>query len=422
MPRTRLTVVLTVLGTLALLLVALPGCKSDSNSSTGVPMSITVTGKVITNNNLPIANAPVIITGRPATTTDANGSFTITDVAVPYEVTVVGSKIGITYRGLSRSDPTLVNTRSSAIPPNVATVSGTISGGAGYPQPATRTSIVSLSSAEFTSSATPNPANGGYTLQPNWAGATTSTTILRALQWDKNAAGMPTTYVGYGEKTGVAITAGGTFSGQNIAMTALSNQNISGIVTVPAALVLETKSLLLTFPTKGSVSLGTESGTATAFTYVVPTITGAVLSVTAFAAGSGVGQCSVTKAGIAPGTTGITLTIPDPTILSLPVNAATGVTTTTPFSWSPVSSAIYAVTLVGPGSQYYIVITGGNSGTIPDLTALGLGLPKSASFAWQVQSYGPFSSIDAAAGATGYVPQGDVILSASSIRTFTTAP
>ncbi len=110
MPRTRPAVLLTALGTVVVLLAAFPGCKSDS-SSTGVPTSITVTGKVITVIKLPISNSPVVITGRPATTTDANGSFTVTDVTVPYDVTVVMSdlKVGITYRGLSRSDPTLVD-------------------------------------------------------------------------------------------------------------------------------------------------------------------------------------------------------------------------------------------------------------------------------------------------------------------------
>lgn len=422
MPHTRPAVLLSVLGTGAFLLATFPGCKSDSSSSTGVPTSITVTGKVINSIKLPIANAPVVITGRPATITDANGNFAVTDVTVPYDVTVVGSQIGITYRGLSRSDPTLVNIRASAVLPNTATVSGTISGGGGYPEPATRVSSVNISSGEVTANATPNVTTGTYSMTSAWSGAATITTILRALQWDKNAAGMPTTFLGFGEKTGVAITAGGAFAGQNIAMTALSTQNISGTVSVPAALALENKSLSMAFPNNGTMSLGTEFGTASAFTYVVPTIIGTTLSVTALAAGVGFGQSSVTKTGIAPGTTGITLTIPDPTALSLPVDAATGVTTTTPFSWTPVSSAIYVLALLGPGGTYYLVISGGNSGTIPDLTALGLGLPKSASFSWQVQSHGPFSNIDAAAGATGYISQGDVIHTVSSIRSFTTAP
>ena len=420
MPRTRLAVVLTALGTVVFLLAAFPGCKSDSGS-TGVPTSITVTGKVISGNKLPISNSAVVITGRPATTTDANGSFTVTDVTAPYDLTVVSLKVSFTYRGLSRSDPTIVILLAD-IPPNNATVSGTISGGGSFPLPANRVLNVSLSSPEVSVPASLNITTGAYMANPYWAGGATITMILRALQWDNNAAGMPTTFVGYGEKTGVAITAGGTFAGQNIAMTNVSTQNISGTVIVPAALVLNNKSLSLAFPNNGNMTLGTEVGTATAFTYGVPAITGITLSVGALA-GSGGATSTALKAGIAPGTTGIALTLPDLMALSLPVNAATGVTTTTPFSWTPLSSAIYQMTLYGPGNQpSYLVFTGGNSGTIPDLTALGLGLPKNTLYTWYITSYGPFANIDAAASAYGIYPQGDVIQSASSQRTFTTAP
>ncbi len=345
MPRTCPAVLLTALGTVIFLLAAFPGCKSDS-SSTGVPTSITVTGKVISGSRLPISNAPVVITGRPATTTDANGGFTVTDVTAPYDLTVVSSKVSRIYRGLSRSDPTIVISLGD-IPPNNATVSGTISGGGSFPLPANRILNVSLSSPEVSVPASLNITAGTYTATPYWVGGSTITVILRALQWDNNAAGMPTTFVGYGEKTGVAITAGGTFAGQNIAMTNVSTQNISGTVIVPAALVLNSKSLSLAFPNNGNMTLGTEAGTATAFTYGVPAITGITLSVGALA-GSGGATSIALKAGIAPGTTGITLTVPDLMALSLPVNAATGVTTTTPFSWTPLSSAIYQMTVYRP--------------------------------------------------------------------------
>ncbi len=109
--------------------------------------------------------------------------------------------------------------------------------------------------------------------------------------------------------------------------------------------------------------------------------------------------------------------------LSLPVDAATGVTTTTPFSWTPLSSAIYRMQVVGPANQpTYVVFTGANSGTIPDLTALGLGIPKNTLYTWSLTAYGPFANIDAAAGTNGVFPQGDVIRSMSPERTFTTAP
>ncbi len=424
MSPTRLGHLSLFLGTVALCFTALPGCKSDSDSSTGAPTTITVTGKVITANQQPLANSPVVITGRPATTTDANGAFTVTGVGVPYDVTVAVSatKLGITYRGLSRQDPTLINFLSSAPSVNSATVSGTVSGGAGYPQPATRTSSVLVNSTEVSASATPNSGTGAYTRIANWDGATTITVSLHALQWDVNPSGMPIAFNGYGEKAGVSVTAGGTFAGQNIAMTAVSSQTISGSIVVPATLSLSGKSLSLRWPTKGSMFLGSEGGTATTFTYAVPVVTGTTLSVSMSATGGGA-LSIVTKTGLAPGTSGIALTIPTPPALSLPVEAATGVGITTPFSWSPVASTIYLLLVSGPANQPdYVVVTGSPTATIPDLNTLGLGLPAGLAYTWTVYAFGPFANIDAAAGPTGFIPQGDAASASSSSRTFTTAP
>lgn len=424
MHRINIALTAALLVSLAILLLPLAGCKSDSSSGSGPGGTITVAGKVVSATLQPIANSPVVITGLPATVTDANGAFSIAGVTTPYDITVVvsASKLGVTYRGLTRSDPTLVNFLSSVAPPNSATVSGTVSGGAGYPQPATRASAVLLTSTETSRSATPNATTGAYSLTTNWTGATTITAILHALQWDKNAAGMPTAFTGYGEKTGVSITAGGTFAGQNVAMTAATGGTIAGTVTVPAGLTLSSKALSLVYNTNGSVSLGSESGTATSFSYTVPVLSGTTLSVTSVATGA-TGTSIVQKSGIAPGATGVALTLPSPPAPSLPVAAATGVTTTTPFSWAPIASTVYLFLVSGAGTQpSYLVITSSPTATIPDLTSLGLGLPKGIGYTWSVIAFGPFANIDASASATGLIPQVDMIQSQSASRTFTTAP
>jgi hypothetical protein len=151
-------------------------------------------------------------------------------------------------------------------------------------------------------------------------------------------------------------------------------------------------------------------------------VTGTTLTVGAGASGA-TGTSTVQKSGIASGATGIALTLPAPPAPSLPVDAATGVTTATPFSWAPIGSTIYLVLLNGPASQPdYLVITSSPTATIPDLTALGLGLPKGIAYTWNIIALGPFANIDAAAGATGILPQTDAIQATSGGRTFTTAP
>jgi hypothetical protein len=425
MPRTRLALLASLLVIAAILCTLLPGCKSDSDSSTGPGGTITVAGKVIGVGLQPLANSPVVIKGLPPTTTNASGLFSISGVTVPYDLTVAvsASKLGITYRGLTRTDPTVINFLSSGPTTNSAAISGTISGGAGYPEPATRTSSVVLSSAEVSATTSPNSATGAYSMTANWDGAATITTTLHALQWDKSAAGMPAAYNGYASKTGVTVTAGGTFASQNIALTAVSAQTISGTVTVPAALGLASKTMSLQFAPKGAMPLGTESGAATAFTYVVPMITGTTLSVSALASGAA-GTSSATDAGVAPGTNGIAITLLEPSALSLPVNAATGVTTSTPFTWTPVSGSIYILLLNGPAGQPdYLVVTSTTTTTIPDLTDLGLGLPAGQSYTWNVITFGPFTSLDAASGQTGFILQNaDFNQTTSASRSFMTAP
>jgi hypothetical protein len=424
MPRTNVALSLVLGVSLVTLLLILPGCKSDSSSGPGTGGTITVSGKVVSGSLQPITNSPVVIAGLPATVTDASGAFTIPGVTTPYDITVVlsASKLGITYRGLTRPDPTLVNFLSSPPAPNSATVGGTVSGGGGYPQPATRTSAVLLTSTETSGSGTPNATTGAYSLTTTWSGATTITTVLHALQWDRNAAGMPTAFTGYGEKTGVTVTAGGTFAGQNVAMTAATGGTIAGTVTVPAGLTLSSKAMSLVFATKGTISLGSESGTGTSFSYVVPVVPGTTLSVTASASGA-TGSVSAQKSAIASGATDVALTLPSPPAPSLPVDAATGVTIATPFSWTPINSTVYIVILNGPATQPdYLVITSSPTATIPDLTALGLGLPKGIAYSWNILALGPFANIDAAAGATGILPQTDGVQASSGGRTFTTAP
>lgn len=425
MSRTRLPILTAIVGALAFLIVFTPGCSKDSDSSTGATGGvITVTGKVVSATLRPVPNTPVVIAGLPATTTDANGAFSIPGVTPPYDITVVisASKLGIIYRGLTRPDPTLVNLLSAVAAPNSATISGTVSGGAGYPQPANRTSGVVFVATEATGGAAPNNTTGAYTMPLGWEGATTITGVLHALQWETNAAGMPQAFNGYTSKSGVTVSSGGTFAGQNLAMTTVTGATVSGTITVPATVTLAQKFLRLQFSSDRSLQLGSETGSATAFTYNVPTVTGTTISIAATGMGGG-GSSSTIKAGITPGATNVALALIEVPQLSLPVNAATNVTTTTPFSWTAAASVVSVLIFNGPAGQPdYLIFTGAASTTIPDLNSLGLGLPAGVSYTWNVTLIGPHASLDAAAGSNGFMPLGDQLSAGSSSRTFTTAP
>ena len=85
----------------------------------------------------------------------------------------------------------------------------------------------------------------------------------------------------------------------------------------------------------------------------------------------------------------------------------------------------------GAGAPSYYVLTSGTSATIPNMKPFGLGLPVSTSYSWFVFGFGPFATVDAAAGSAGFITAllgvpvaatGDVYYGQSASRTFTTAP
>lgn len=97
------------------LLLALAACGGGG----GGPVTITVAGKVVGTNNLPVNGVPVVISGRPSVITAADGTFSVAGVTAPYDATVVNAttKRSIVYKGLTRPDPTLLLVGSIPAPP-----------------------------------------------------------------------------------------------------------------------------------------------------------------------------------------------------------------------------------------------------------------------------------------------------------------
>ena len=210
------------------------GSVTASANVTAASSTITVAGTVVSQYAGPLPNVPVIITGYPSTTTDVSGHFTISGVSTPYEVTVVSvsSKRAIVYRGLTRPDPTLYAVELVLLMfPYSSTISGAVSGGAGFPQPANHTTTVAFSSDHAGGNGTASVGSGAYSVAVSWDGPTITTGSLHALQWEE-ASGLPLTYKGYGTKAGVALADGGVFTGQNIAMSAVPTATMTGAVRV----------------------------------------------------------------------------------------------------------------------------------------------------------------------------------------------
>jgi len=406
------------------------GSASADATVTAASSTITVTGTVIGQFTGPLPNVPVIISGHPSTTTDASGNFTVSGVAMPYEATVVAtaSKRAMVYKGLTRPDPILYSVDLSlAMFPYSATLSGTISGGTGFPQPANHRTAVAFASDEAGGTNTANGATGAYSLGLGWAGPVTTTGTIHGLQWEE-ASTLPVTYKGYGTNAGVALADGGVFTGQNITMSSIPTATLSGTVIVPSGYSLGIKIVSAVFGRAGSIDVVADGSSTASFSYATPSIPGVSLGLRVIASSS-TGNTNIWRVGLDPSASGLTITIPVAPSQTLPVNAATNVDTTTVFSWTGFNQGVHLVYFNGPlGEPDYYVVTGATSTTIPNLNTIGLGLPASTAYQWQIRGVAPFASVDDAAGPGGFYPPpgtnpaSDGALGQSSTRDFTTKP
>lgn len=410
--------------TLMPLLAACPG-------SGGATPTLTVAGAVIGINLQPVASAPVVITSGSAsfsTTTNASGAFSVSGVTPPYDATVVAGNQALVYQGLTRPDPTLVFVDLVPGAPRAATLSGTVSGGAGFPEPANHRTRTVFASPEALITATANTTTGAYNMGTvSWYGSATTTGNIRALQWQFDANNLPTDYKGYGEKLGVALSDGGTFAGQNVSMSGVSEASISGSVALPAGYTLVSKRMAVGFADRSLIQLLFDPSASNSFTYNTPSLTGATIQMQVTAQNAAGTSVITTKPGLAVSATGVSLPLPAGSDLSLPPSGATGVNHSTTFSYTPFSGGVHLVVFNGPGTNPdYVVVTAAASTRIPNLSSVGLGLPASTTYSWQVIGLAPLATVDAAAGPGGWVAiiSGAVegSRSISATRPFTTAP
>src|SRR5262249_14936428 len=96
----------------------------------------------------------------------------------------------------------------------------------------------------------------------------------------------------------------------------------------------------------------------------------------------------------------VTFALPAPAVLLGPVNAATGVNTATPFSWTGTPMTVYELniattTTMGTAKARYVVYTTDGMATIPVVPELPVA--SNQSFTWQINGYGPKLSVNDAA-------------------------
>jgi hypothetical protein len=383
---------------------------------------IVVTGAVVDANGQPTPGLTVVIassSGSQTLVTDANGTFTTTNVLPPYDATVVQATQATVYQGLSRTDPTLTaffsltNNRSAGISGSL--VGGTYPESAGY-----NTFLVFASPQTVHSVGTPTTATYSSTLA--WPGPSTTTGTLYALQVHSSG-GLPTDYPGYGTLSGVALTDTGSVTGQNVTLGSVTTGTVSGSVTAPTGYSIFYKSVAIQEASNFNLSVLLDENSSSTFSYVTPVIANMTLTVTATAVSAAGEFSAVLKADQSPNATGLTFDIPPAPTLTSPANAATGVTVSTPFNWTDFPSGVYEFQATSSSGVTFYVLTAATTATIPDLSAFGLPLPASTAFTWFVLGFAPVQTIDLLASPGGINSVTiDLSEAVSATGSFTTGP
>jgi hypothetical protein len=428
----------------AFTMIAGDGCMKNSSTGPapgggpgGVGGPVSITGHVIGQNGQPVDGVPVFVTGTPSTNSDGSGSFTIANVTTPYDLSIVDatSKSALVYKGLTRTDPTILFVGATPGAPHNGSASGAISGGTFTPnEGASDQTTVVFSSPEATGS-TATAAGGAFgPITLAWFGPTVTTGTLYALQVTLDGGGIPIAsgYRGYGVRSGIAVNDGSTLNNQFDTLKALSTNQFTGAVSVPAGYTLAAKVLFARLTQTAIISLLADVSPNPALSYYTPGIPGATLLLGTEIIKAGGGKEIQWENGMGTGATNVSVAMVGPPELSLPVAAATGVDTTVTFSWMPMTGGVHLVLFGGGvGTPTYYVLTAGTTATIPNMKPFGLGLPSSAPYTWSVIGLGPFASVDAACGSASFIAwlrtppvlaSGEVLVGQSADRPFTTAP
>ncbi|MDF2697875.1 MAG: hypothetical protein K0S65_6258 [Labilithrix sp.] len=406
----------------------------DGGGDGAPPPTISVHGKVLDSGNTPLAGVPVLIGSHPLALTDTSGQFTVPNVSPPYTATVLlsSSKAVVVYEGLSRPDPKIVALASATLPRN-AGVQGTLAGGSGYPEAALTRTFVQLAAPGVYGS-TPGPSSSGeniFILPPDcisWTGPTTIQGTLHALQFTHAAANnfKPIDYKGYGALADVTLTHGENEIAIPITLGPIGKVTFRATATMPPDYAVTDKRPQLVAGGRVIRSLPSDNQPGPDIDYPLPTISSTTVKLTVAAENASTGATSTTtQSGLALDAQNATIGIlPSPTLV-LPVDKATGVNESTPFSWTRLDDGVHMLVLAaGPGHPQYQIVTSATEAHLPELTSAGIQLPPATTYQWLVAAYAPFASVDAYAGSDIADRDNAPALydARSGMRSFTTAP
>jgi hypothetical protein len=396
----------------------------------GGSSTITVSGTVIDGTGAPMSGVNVLLDGDVASllTTGADGKFSFSKVTRPYGLTLKSGTSIVEYRGLRRAAPRIAFEGGGL--GHGVDLSGTVTGPT-FPLPAGEGIFLGASNGVLTSG-TASSATGAYSAESFiWTGAAATTTAdVAALHMAGAATGI-TDYKHVGKRTGVSLNDGVNQSGLDIAATsAVTTSTTVFDYSLGAYTNLPHAGYWLLTAGGAQFFLGLLPWTiSTGTTLKLPSEGASLVAGGEDADGNSAYRFSAATLG---GTT--TIDLPPTTALknSLPADLATGVSKTPVLSWAPVSGVdLYVVSLSGSGLSVDFFLPGDTTTfTVPDYSALSLGLAGSTSYHWNVVAvdsadFTPDALVDPAASGFSELSlytATDLGFYATSSTSFTTAP
>jgi hypothetical protein len=363
---------------------ALPECGPAPIQEAGAPM--TVSGMVLSSNDVPLPELGVTIQGQ-TTTTAADGTFSLAGVTPPYDLVIddVGLEAHFAYLGLTRTDPVLITDIFSGTSGH-ASVDGTMTLG-GVPWMATTMSqfggvVLDMTSAPNGDiSSSPIYSGSVFQTYPDWTGTQPASGTL----WGFAGTTLPSGGVASFDAVGtlpVTVDAGAMITGLDLAIApgAFPATKLSGTLALPpgcfpsATLQLDGDSLSVDYP----------AADAGAFSYA--TFSGAVTWNLGVQCSFPIGSCIVTRSGLI-GSEVLSIQVPTPQTTPI-APASTGFVNPAcvDFAWTATPGAVYSVRLSMSGPTYTI-FTAGTSFRLPFV------LPTGA-YNWTLNQGAGFASLD----------------------------
>lgn len=377
---------------------------TGSDQAEAEPPLVAMNGKLYDLLGSPLAGVKVAA-GKKVTTTAADGTFKL-DVNAPYDLVFAYTATGKTdpslvwvVRGLTRLDPVL---EMSVAPANRY---GTFQGAV----PAiTNTQAMAISFEPKNQCA----STSGYTLASGpatsyefitgWDAAKDLEGTLHLWQYTKGSDNPASSFLGHLKVDNVTLAHMATktvdFTGP---LDSVIMNSIGANLTLPNGYTKGGSMFAIVRLAAGAPPLAINQtlNSSLNFTFPVPVMTGASYGVLLRAVGPASGEQSIARRAAALGGT-VSVTFPAAATLATPADAATGVDSSTTFSWTGGTGS-------GPGISTLqidpdtagapsIYITGnGTSAQLPDLSAVGVTIPAAKAFTWNVMARPDIANVDA---------------------------